>query len=293
MKHINIVEYHNQILSEPSSEFILDRYDLLEDDYYSYEIISADKEFNIEGVIDGEKAILGVSYLDISKATLDALIQYIFQNHKNVKEISFYNLPFGMGYHVGFYSYRIFLPATVEELHKRLSSKGWYNIRRERKMINEKLGKTIFMEYDRNNIPLTLVELYFKMKKSTHAEEYGLSPESYLINYHITNAYALYSGDKVLSIIFSCEQLDGVFLENLSYDILQSHFSPGQVLYDYYLTRLIAKGKKVLYLGGGSYSYKKRYSSTEDYMYSSIVFRNLNCYLRFVIKKLRLKILSR
>ena len=72
----------------------------------------------------------------------------------------------------------------------------------------------------------------------------------------------------------SCEQCPIVYIENLTYDLQYSKYSCGQILYDIYLTQLIIKGYKELYLAGGDLAYKKRYGSIEEAIFNGIVFRS-------------------
>ena len=290
-KSIFIKELYNDYSLKPSSQYILDRYDLIANNYMCYEIYCDNTNYCVFGIVHGHSEVIGLGYLDVSKSIVRALVDFIFKNHPELREISFSNLTFGLGHHVQYKSYKIPLPSTDTVLHKRLSPKGWYNIRRERRLIDEEVGESSFVEYDLNTIPDSLVEQYFEMKGRTHYGGYGLTPKQYLERYHVTNAYALLSGNIVLSIIFSCEQLDDVFLENLTYNTDFSRFSPGQVLYDFYLTRLILKGKNTLYLGGGNYSYKERYGSIKETLYVSKVFRNKLYFACFVLNKLYEKVI--
>jgi len=285
--NILIKEAYNQILADPSSRYVKNRFDLLDENYYSFSIKGNGLLYCVLMKVTDYKAMVGVSYLDIPREAAEALSRYIFREHPRIHQIIYSDLKYGMGYSTGYDTYRIFLPETESELHKRLSSKGWYNIKREKRLIGEEIGEVKFLEYKTEEIPDEVVEQYFKMKEKTHGGYYSLGPKEYLRKFNVTDAYIMLAGEKIVAEIFSCEQTEEVFLENLTYDTDYSRFSPGQVLYDYYLTRLVEKGNKVLVLGGGDYSYKKRYGSTKEHLYHSVVFRTPFHFIPFAIDKMK------
>ena len=101
-----------------------------------------------------------------------------------------------------------------------------------------------------------------------------MSSDEYRKKYHVTDLYALFDNcEKPIAVLLSCEQCEGVYLENLAYDINYSKFSPGKQLYHIYLHELINKHKKALYLLGGNLSYKKRYGSIYVHTFFCTVYR--------------------
>ena len=98
---------------------------------------------------------------------------------------------------------------------------------------------------------------------------------AYLQKYHISNIYVLYFGEDIAAILFSCEQCSNAYLENLSYDIQYSKYSPGQQIYEYAMIRLIEKKIRCIFLGGGDYDYKRKYGSIEETLYDGVIFRNV------------------
>lgn len=84
----------------------------------------------------------------------------------------------------------------------------------------------------------------------------------------------LYFGSNLAAMMFSCEQCPIVYLENFSFDIQYSRYSPGQQIYEHVMTRLIEKQFKSVYLAGGNYDYKRYYGSIEEKLYDGLIFRN-------------------
>lgn len=133
----------------------------------------------------------------------------------------------------------------------------------------------VMTEYDgAQNIPPAVVETFFSFKRKLMGREYGLSPAGYLAYYQVTNAYTWTYGERTVAIVFSCEQGQDVFLENLTYDPELEEFSPGFHLYALVLERLIQKGKAALFLGGGQQPYKSRFGGTEDACWNVEAYRS-------------------
>lgn len=65
-------------------------------------------------------------------------------------------------------------------------------------------------------------------------------------------------------------------------------YSVGFQIYVFFLQRMIEKGKKNIYLGGGNYDYKKRFGSIEEIIYEGYLYRNAFGKMQSVVKN-RLK----
>lgn len=173
--------------------------------------------------------------------------------------------------------FHIELPATSAELEQRLSSKGRYNLRREKRILTERFGNYEINHYKTQAPGIGKVwDFYFTMKENTYGTVYNLDETEYCKKYHVTDLYTLTLGEdnQIGSVILSCEQCPMVYLENLTYDQELAEFSPGQVLYDEYLKMLVSKRAKGVILLGGKYSYKKRYGSVENQVYNCTIYRN-------------------
>lgn len=251
-------------------DFIYNRYDLVLSDYV---ILKIDDKF-VEVKIHQNETELGIWLMGIERGQVESVCKYIFDNYPNIKKIKYQFSYHPIGYYTTKNHFKIYLPDTIEELSSRLSSKGKYNIKREKRLIEEDLGDITIKEYKSSDIPLEVINTYFTFKEKTHHIDYHMSPKEYLENYYVSDVYVMYAGDKIVSMVLSCEQCEVVYIENLTYDTNYSKYSAGQVLYDYYLKRLVEKEKKEIFLAGGNLSYKKRYGSIEETVYHGVIYRH-------------------
>ena len=224
-------------------------------------------------------AYLGLYMVPLSEKAVKQFIQYIFKHNKQINLIRYeysYQKP-GENIHVHNH-FRIRLPETVEQLEGRLSKKGRYNIAREKRILEQTFGTWSVMEYafdDDKALPVW--EQYFDYKSLAYGEHWRDSTrDEYCRNFGVSTVYVLTLGAEkhIGAIVLSCEQCPEVYIDNLTYDPELAKYSLGQILYDEYLQALIRKGRKELFLLGGNYSYKKRYGSLEEQVYSGQVIRN-------------------
>ena len=283
MKNYRIFQCEDRSLcNQVKPDFIYNRFDRWEvktDQVNLWCCEEEGKKIYFEILISGRTAKLGIWLMPINEDLLKHILREIFRAYKEISVISFengYSPAFGKNIQKN--HFRIELPGSVEELDKRLSKKGRYNIRREKRLLRDANDG-----YEIEDIPalaseaLVVWEKYFEYKKVTHNTDYHMTILEYCSKYHVTDVYVLYVGEKkhIASIILSCEQCEIAYIENLTYDIELSEFSPGQILYDEYLKKLINKGFREIYLLGGEYSYKKRYGSIEEIVYNSEIPRNV------------------
>lgn len=255
-------------------DFIYNRYDLCAQEYLVLCVCDKVEKFYMTVGLYKSEAKIGIWLMQLPEDVIVAVIEYIFDNFKWIRRISYTNGFTSRGLSWESHHYRIELPETIYELHARLSKKGRYNIKREKDIIARKFGSCILEEYTADNCPLDIIDTYFHYKYVTHHKDYGLTPSQYLNQFYVTNIYVLRMGDNIGAVILSCEQCENIYLENLSYDRRYGNLSCGQVLYDMYLSRLIEKGRKSLYLAGGDLDYKKRYGSIEERTSDCKVYRN-------------------
>ncbi len=257
--------------------------------------------------VEGQAARLGLFLSDASSATLAELCRFVFSQFP-VRRIDWdcSLAPLGRCYvrrnHPANH-WKVTLPASNEELWARMSRKSRYNRRREEKLLLDRLagdagnadapgggdctGALVMTEYEgADHIPASVVETFFSFKKRLMGRDYGLSPAAYLSHYHVTNAYTWTCGDRIVAIVFSCEQGQNVFLENLTYDPELEEYSPGFHLYALVLERLIQKGRTALFLGGGQQPYKSRFGGVEDACYNVEAYRSPLAALPFYAAKL-------
>lgn len=223
--------------------------------------------------INDNDADVGSFLMSVTLAEAKAVNRYIFRKFKDIKEINWKAVPFKLGVWKNTFQKVIDLPTDCDELKKRLTSKNRYNLRREQRLINERLGKFIFEVYE-NNVPPDLVESYFMLKNITHHCDYHMTPEEYQRVYCVSTAYVMRTEEEILAILFSCEQCDCVYFENFTYNTKYGSYSLGSIIYDYFLEQLVRKGKKSVFLGGGEYEYKKKYGSKEVHAYVCTIYRS-------------------
>ncbi len=261
--------------------FIYNRYDLwpaISDTCFSlWHYTSASEDFYYETLDKGKDIELGLWLVPASEKAFKHIVKHCFASYPQAKRIKLSNILNSLPGLSQTNHFRILLPATKDDLDSRLSSKGRYNIRREKRIIEEEMGEICLFEASANDkTAIPIWNSYFKFKEETYSTQYNLSPEEYCDKYHVTDIYALMAknNDTPLAVILSCEQTPVVYLENLSYDPKYKKLSAGQVLYDLYLKKLIEKKVGEIYLLGGKYDYKKRYGSLEDAVYNGYYYRN-------------------
>lgn len=224
----------------------------------------------------GDTAELSLWLNPISEELVNELIKFLFKNDRELNLIKYKNYYFSVGKAEERNHFRIKLPSTVEELDSRLSSKGRYNIRREKRILEKTFGSYSVSIYSIDEAPDEVLSEYYELKKITHHINYKISPREFMKQQKVSHIYVLRLGEsnKVAAMVLSCEQCPIVYIENLTYDTSYSKYSLGQILYDIYLKKLIEKGKQEIFLLGGDYEYKRRYSSEEETTYYGYIYRS-------------------
>ncbi len=273
--------------AQVTPDVVQNRFGIVYGKYTLLELTGEDRSLFIPLHIEGREARLGLFLSDISAAGLEELCAFVFARYpvKSIRwDCSLSSL--GRRYirrnHPANH-WKVILPASADELWARMSRKSRYNRRREEKLLLDRLneggnapaGELVMTEYEgASRIPPAVVETFFSFKRKLMGREYGLSPAGYLARYHVTNAYTWTRGERTVAIVFSCEQGQNVFLENLTYDPELEEFSPGFHLYALVLERLIQKGKTALFLGGGEQPYKSRFGGIEDSCWNVEAYRS-------------------
>lgn len=270
---INIIP-KEQVEGKITPDFIYNRLDLEKNKYECFECIKDDMRYYVVVKINSKEAFMGVWLMNIPRDVTVAIAKYIFAKYRNVRKVRymFGKNPIGLIRKVN--HYRIQLPKTSNELENRLSSKGRYNSKREKRILQETYGEFKVQEFSGEDINYEVVKKFFELKKITHGRDYGMSPEQYIREYHVSNIYALEVDGEVVSIVLSCEQCNNVYLENITYDLRYQKYAVGKILYSIYLERLIEKGKEGIFLAGGTSEYKKRYGSIEEKVFHCEIYRN-------------------
>ncbi len=269
-----------------AADFICNRYDLINKTNYLLLRHNHKKEdYYVQVSFDGSKAELGIWLAPITKGILDDVSRYIFRHYKEIKtvEYGFGLIPCGKASSVN--HFRIELPDNVNALTSRMTQKSRYNLRRSKRLLSEECGEIIFEEYKACDVPIEIVETFLRLKEESHGFVFKGSPYDYIRSHGISDIYVMRNSQKLLSVLLSCEQCRIVYLENLSYDAEFAHFSPGQILYQYYLERLIEKGRDSLFLMGGNYEYKRRYGAIEDTVWFCVIYKGFRANWDNIYKK--------
>lgn len=126
------------------------------------------------------------------------------------------------------------------------------------------------------NITNEIIETFFYWKKSTHDYDYNITPEEYINKYHVTDVILLSkieeSKKEQLAIIFFCACNRTIYLENISYNREYAKYSPGFLLYVYFVQQMIEEGRKYIFLGGAKQDYKRKFNSIERCCYTGDIF---------------------
>ena len=168
---------------------------------------------------------------------------------------------------------RVPLPGSFDELMNRAERRDRATIRRKLRWLDERVGDLRIEVYSKNEIPEHMVEIYFRWKKETHGTEYRMSASEYLDSYYVTDGMLMKAGDTEVAVAFFCQAEDIVFFENFSYNMELKKYSPGLLMYVKFMEELIRRKCRYLYLGGGSYIYKKRFGAEASLAYSGTIYR--------------------
>jgi hypothetical protein len=254
-------------------DFIYNRIDFFSKDFVILRIQNEKHDCQLEVQLFDNHAELGAWMMTVFKQDFDEIASFLFHNYCNIEYISFYNVISDKVF-IAANHYHLILPNSYEELKTRISAKSRNTMSRKRKKAEADFGKIEMVEYENDCISDDIISIYFDMKEKTHHIKYGLSNKDYLIKFHVSNVYVLYFGNKVAAIIITCEQCPIAYLENLTYDMDLSKYSPGMMAYEMVLERLILKGKTAFYLSGGDYDYKKKYGSVETAVTEGKIYRS-------------------
>lgn len=257
------------------TDFICNRFDLTGN--YEFALLKWRKnrrEYYVQVSFEDDKAFLGIWLAPITAEILKDVSRFIFRKYKTVRtvEYRFGTIPYGKAFPCN--HFKIELPETADALRARMTQKSRYNLRRSRRLLEESVGPVDFVSYPADDVPTEMIGEYLRLKKASHGFEFDAPPEEYLRIHGVSDVYIMRAGDgRMLSIILSCEQCRVVFLENLTYNPEFRQYSPGQILYEYYLERLIEKKRDLLFLMGGDYEYKRRYGSVEETVYFGTMYK--------------------
>lgn len=257
--------------------FIYNKYEqIYGNDFQLYRVDYDERSFFVPMHVNKNNAEIGIWMQKIPSRAFNYLIKIIMKKNRNIHCLNIkysmqpYNNSLSLTNHVRIDFKDCLVPITLN-----LKKKAKGNLERSRKKLVQEIGELEIAEYLQEEIPEEIVNLYFKWKKKSHGTDYNISPKKYINDYHISHAYTLQNGDNmVISIIFTCEQGEIVYLENLSFDSDYAKYSPGWILYVGVLQELICKGKRGIYLGDGQQQYKYHFNSINELAFSGLIYRN-------------------
>lgn len=259
-----------------SDDLVYNRFDIIYPDDFVEEIYEYNEELYTTLIhIENESAFINVWGKFFPQKVFDLIIESVFLKYPYVLQIVItkaYN-----NYKDTMYETEdiiLQIPNSFDELLNRIKAKHRYNLRRNRKLIEETLGAISVENYLKDEIPNELVNCYFEWKADTYGTNYNLSEREYIEKYHITDCIVVKTGDRPISILFYCKVNNTIYLENLSYDRKLEKYSPGFLGYVIFLKELIYQKCKVLYLGGGNYSYKRYFGTNVNKAYSGNIYSN-------------------
>lgn len=260
---------HPQDFEKVTPNFIYNRYDLFceKDEFEAVEIKSNGSTKVVEYRVMNQHAELGLWLTPITREELEKLISYIQKKHPNVKKITYKNGILSYGKARAHNHFRIVFPDTVEEMERCISSKSRSKMRKKLRFAEEDYGEMKYIEYDRSNLPLEIVEKFFEFKYEIRNRKYHMTALEYLDRYHVSDCYVLMFGDTVGAIRFACEQCPIVYGENFAYNPAMRDYSLGRAIFFHHLIRMVEKKHTELFFAGGDFEYKKHYGSIEETLY--------------------------
>ena len=263
---------NNKHISEINPNFIYNRFDMFCDNFVVLKAEREEERLILEARIYDKYAELGIWKMQISNTILKEISNFLFQKYPNISYTKFFFCNTD-GKYKEVQHFSINFPASIESFLQRRSSKSRHRLNKQRHQAEREIGSISFHEYKREDCPEEVIKYYNLWKERTH--HIGkIDTESYFQKYHVSNIYVLYFGNNLAAIMFSCEQCPIAYLENFSFDIQYSRYSPGQQIYEYVMIRLIEKQFKSVFLAGGNYEYKRYYGSIEEELYDGLIFRN-------------------
>ena len=268
-----IQEVDKKYITEISPDFIYNRFDLFCDNFIVLMAERGQEKHIIEARLFDNYAELGIWKMHISNELLKEISDFLFHKYAHIGYVKFFFCD-TTGNYKEVKHFSIDFPDSTEDFLQRRSSKSRHRLNKQRHQAEREIGPITYQEFKKENCPDNIIKYYNIWKKRTH--NIGeIEAQSYFQKFHVSDIYVLYFGDNIAAMMFSCEQCPIAYLENFSFDIQYSRYSPGQQIYEYVMTRLIDKKFKRVFLAGGDYDYKRYYGSIEEKLYDGVIYRNI------------------
>ena len=268
-----IQEVDKKYITEISPDFIYNRFDLFCDNFIVLMAERDQEKHVVEVRIFNNYAELGVWKMHISNELLKEISDFLFHKYSHIGYVKFFFCE-TTGNYKEVKHFSIDFPDSTDVFLQRRSSKSRHRLNKQRHQAEREVGPITYKEFKKENCPDDIIKYYNIWKKRTH--NIGeIEAQSYFQKFHVSDIYVLYLGNNIAAMMFSCEQCPIAYLENFSFDIQYSRYSPGQQIYEYVMTRLIDKKFKRVFLAGGDYDYKRYYGSIEEKLYDGVIYRNI------------------
>lgn len=257
-----------------TDNLIYNRFDLIyKDGNHTISYSDSDTKYCLDIHKDDVKAKLNIWGKPLPQKIFESVIRDVFQDkHICAIELIRCGNPYG-DFLEEVNDIRVPLPGDFDELMNRAERRDRATIRRKLRWLDERIGDLKIELYAKDTIPDSVVETYFNWKKETHGTDYKLTASEYLDRYYVTDAMLMKAGETPVAVAFFCQTEDIVFFENFSYNIELKQYSPGLLMYVKFMEELIKRKCRYLYLGGGSYIYKKRFGAESFQAYSGVIYR--------------------
>lgn len=266
-------------------DFIYNRFDKQKNrEFAIIEVSDSRSTQYIQIMLDDKIATLGVWLLELSRKQLSFICKFIFKNFKNITTIlaPFTNVGVGFFIKKNHYDLKLTGPTLIADTMRK---KHLREIEKQRRRLVELLGLERFENYKSEDCPDSVMNFYFFNKRNNMGVDYKLDTKTYFDKYNVSDIYALYYGNRIVSVLLSCEQCSKVYIENLTFDKELSRCSPGKLIYMSYINILIQKGFLRLYLGGGDYEYKTYFGSEKKERFICTIKRHRVMHFFMYIKR--------
>lgn len=232
----------------------------------------------------GNRAWIGTLRVPLKPMELNELVAFIFRERKSVERISFRVTrcnPYMAWPNVKAEESSFFyllLPDTISELMSSMHKKFRYNLKRERRILDQVTDGVSVICTTVDEVPDEVMNAYFGFKAKKYLEDYlNFTKENYLQRQQntATHVYTLVTkrGD-ILAAVLTAELNNVANLVNMAYNDGWRLYSPGKCLYFEVIKMLINKGIRSFYLGSGAYEYKHYFCAKETQYWVGDFLRN-------------------
>lgn len=258
-----------------SNDLIYNRYDLIyPDSYIEKEFFFGGEKYRVQFHFETGNCKMNLWAKCLPQEIFDKIVQEIFQGYPEIVGIE--TRWAGNNYQEQLqeaYNYIIRLNGDTPLLCSRINAKERYNIKRKKKrLLENQNGRLLHIVNTEEMEPY--VKFFFKQKKQTHHRDYNMTSKEYLGAFYVTDALAYINDDKIIAVLFFNKTNDVIYFENFCYDLTESKWSPGYLIYVEFLLWCEAHQARTVFLSGGDYYYKKKFHSVMLKGYSGKIYRD-------------------